>query len=264
MISIDSLSTQKRVLATLALLGLAIPHVASAEPVFLQEGTATFSQTLGATTSPDQVYDGDLSDVNGWAIARDAGGTPLTAVAETAVWETVTDVPLGTVSFLMQQFHMTTGRSMIGRFRWSVTADDRSTFADGADQNGDIAANWTVLTSPTITVPFGMTAVVLGDQSILTGSSIPFSGQYEIEYSLPFGDVTGIRLEAMEDPSLPQDGPGHSVSNGNFLVTELVVTSQPTELVPALGSAGAIFLVAAIVITYRRSALSRSQPANPS
>ena len=104
----------------------------------LQNGTATFSSTRAEITSPDQAVDGNFNSSNGWHIARvDAfDGT----TSETAVWETATDVSPGPLVFKMHFLHDNPGH-LLGRFRFSVTTDDRSTFADGLDTGGDVDAN---------------------------------------------------------------------------------------------------------------------------
>lgn len=222
-----------------------------AADVAIQEGTATFSQSIGGGNTPDQVYDLDLSDSNGWAILRDTNGDASSAIAETAVWETVSDVPQGPLIFTMHSLHTSTGQHLIGRFRWSVTTDDRSTFADGLGTGGDVTASWTVLTDPTVAVPGGMSASVLPDASILIGGVVQVTGVYQVQYALPVGGVTGIRLEVLEDASLPRNGPGHSVSNGNFVLTELQVsTDAPSNIDPIVLQEGtATFSQAFVSIT---------------
>lgn len=211
---------------------LLLSPVAFAAPVLLQNGTATFSQTLNGCSptpvcSPDQAVDGDTSDVNGWAIAT----APRDDVTkdETAVWETASDLSASNLSITMKFLHSNPGH-LLGRFRFSVTTDDRSTFADGLDTGGDVLANWTVLASPTVSGPAGMTFTTLGDNSILAGGMIAATGTYTVNFALPVSNITGLRLEALEDPSLPFNGPGlHSV-NGNFLLTEM--TLDATTAVP--------------------------------
>ena len=38
--------------------------------------------------------------------------------------------------------------------------------------------------------------------------------------------ITGVRLEAIEDASLPMDGPGMQATNGNFVLSELEVYAE--------------------------------------
>ncbi|MCP4106667.1 MAG: hypothetical protein GY749_14205 [Desulfobacteraceae bacterium] len=115
----------------------------------------------------------------------------------------------------------------IGRFRLSVTADDRSGFADGEDSDGDVEANWIVLTDPSVSLPSGMTSLVLDDDdSILIGGTVS-NGIYEINYTTSVSQITGIRLEVIEDDSLPHKGPGLYNSNGNFVLSEFTLEAAP-------------------------------------
>src|SRR5262249_47112084 len=47
------------------------------------------------------------------------------------------------------------------------------------------------------------------------------------------GGITGIRLEALTDPSLPFNGPGREPLNGNFHVAEFTVSAR-AGLAPAI------------------------------
>lgn len=112
--------------------------------VTLQEGTATFSQNnFSGYFPPDEVYDGVLLTGNGWAIFDTASSSTS---AEIAVWEVASDVNGSQIEFRMRFLHDSSHR--LGRFRFSVTDDPRNTFADGLDVGGAVAANWTVLSSP--------------------------------------------------------------------------------------------------------------------
>jgi PEP-CTERM motif len=149
------------------------------------------------------------------------------ARAETAVSETVSDVGPGVIDFSMYFLHANLGH-LLGRFRFSVTTDDRSTFADGLSFNGDVTANWTVLTNPTVLGPSGMTFSTLSDSSVLAGGINPGTGIYNVSYVNNLSGITGIRLEALEDPSLPMGtGPGLYPRNANFVLTEVQVNVSP-------------------------------------
>ncbi|MCP4113580.1 MAG: hypothetical protein GY749_49995, partial [Desulfobacteraceae bacterium] len=117
---------------------------AASLPITLQNGTATFSQN---SLSPDQAVDGNYNGYNGWAIGGET-------VNQTAVWETSADLAAGQLKFKMHFKHPDTGHA-IGRFRLSVTADDRSEFADGENSDGDVEANWIELTNPSVSLPSG-------------------------------------------------------------------------------------------------------------
>jgi len=76
-----------------------------------------------------------------------------------------------------------------------------------------------------------MTYSILGDSSILFGNPGSVDqGSYQISYDTSLVGITGVRLEVLEDPSLPTNGPGLA-SNGNFVLTELSLDHQP-EPVP--------------------------------
>ena len=63
------------------------------------------------------------------------------------------------------------------------------------------------------------------DGSILaTGTSV--KGTYELTLKTPLENITGLRLEALADPSLPSGGPGRA-PNGNFVLAELALTAAP-------------------------------------
>lgn len=190
---------------------------AQAQLVGLQQATATFSQNFDRNYFPSEMIDGFTGPSNGWAIFD--GSTS----AQTAAFETTTDLNANHIDLGMDFNHGT--QHLLGRFRLSATTDDRSTFADGLPIGGDVTANWTVLNATSISVPAGLTGTVLGDGNILVSGTVPMTGSYAIGYDLPMANVTGFRLEAMEDPSLPTNGPG-LMSNGNFVVSELTITAS--------------------------------------
>jgi outer membrane protein assembly factor BamB len=197
----------------------------------LQNGTATFSSPVNFQHSPDQAIDGIFDDSTGsWAIARydGFGGTN----PETAVWETVTDLNADLLSFTMYFNHSNPGH-LLGRFRLSVTTDDRSTFADGLDTGGAVNANWVVLENPIVHGPAGMTFTTLSDSSVLAGGTTVAQGIYTVTYEKPVSGITGVRLEALEDPSLPGgNGPGLFERNGNFLLNEITLKAEIAMTIP--------------------------------
>ncbi len=258
------ISSVKFLAATVLLTSaLAVP-AANGDQVVLENGTGTFSQE--GFRSPAQSADGyfdhfdplgylpdpivwDDSWGNGWAILSSPNGD------ETAVWETRDNLvpPSGSESTLTFTMHFDHNwkEHILGRFRISVTTDDRSEFADGLSTGGDVTANWVVLTEPTVTLPSGMTYTVLEDGSILTAGAVPnpqaddsptgfAPNTYTVSFATPISGITGIRLEALEHSSLPSNGPGMFV-NGNFQLTELTldytgeqVVSDPVMLLEAL------------------------------
>jgi hypothetical protein len=73
------------------------------------------------------------------------------------------------------------------------------------------------------------------DQSLLVAGDNPEVDTYEVTYQLPLGGVTGIRLEALPDPSLPHHGPGRGYfkDDGTFFLSEIGATAH--EHVPSTG-----------------------------
>lgn len=198
------------------LLALCCCACAFSAPVALQNATATFSQTSFAVgTSIDGSYD---SGANGWAISA-------SIVYQVAVWETVTDLNCSKLTLDMYQLH-SNPYHMLGCFRWSVTTADRSTFANGLANGGDVDTTWTILTNAQVTGASGTVFTNLGDNSILVSGTNPGTGSYSVVYNTNLTNITGIRLEVIENASLPSSGPGRA-SNGNFVLTELVVSAVP-------------------------------------
>jgi hypothetical protein len=222
-----------------------IPSEAISTPIQLQNGTATFSQLInGGPFSPDQAVDGNFGDGNGWAVAttQDFGG----ATSQTAVWETVPDLAAGNLTITMHFVHFNP-EHLLGRFRFSVTTDDRTTFADGLHTGGDVGANWIVLTNAVVNGPAGMTFTNLVDDSILAGGVIATQGIYTVSYSTVVNNITGLRLEAIEDPTLPGgNGPGLHTANGNFALAEMVVDALvvPEPCTALLLASGLVVLAA--------------------
>jgi hypothetical protein len=191
------------------------------EAVGLAHGTATFSEDSSHT--PVQSIDGSFTDpFDGWAIRNGS-----TTSAQTAVWETLSDVDPGLVTFQMH-FAYSVPDHAVGRFRFSVTGADRTTFADDRDRGGDVATTWTVLTNPAVSSSDpNMTFTVLPDGSVLAANP---SGQSLVTYSVTYANTlprtTGIRLEVLEHPSLPTNGPGLGPA-GNFVLTEITMDNRP-------------------------------------
>ena len=202
------------------------PASAATTTVTFQEGTATFSQNYPCCALPvGQAVDGvivygagDINNLNGWGIH------PAVSQNHTAVFETSTDISASQLDFKLYQYWG--GAHNLGRFRLSYTTDDRSTFADGLNEGGDVTANWTVLAGATITSTGGETFTVLGDNSILVSGNNPDTTVYSVSFSGSFSGITGIRLEALSDVSLPYGGPGRQ-ANGNFTLTELTLDATP-------------------------------------
>lgn len=193
-------------------------------PVVFQQPTGTFSQTEAGDFSVSKIIDGVTTDNLGWAIAWEFR-------EQTAVFETATDVGFagGTVLKFNLLFNHTsigdTGHTL-GKFRLSATTDPRNTFADGLPTNGDVSANWTPLMVTSAASEKGATFTILPDNSILVSGNHERVDTYRVATATRLTGITGIRLEALQDPSLPANGPGREV-NGNFVLSEMFVSARP-------------------------------------
>ena len=220
--------------------------VAHAVPVALQNATATYSQTnpdLPGLWDPIKTIDGALSGgFTSWAIFQPGG-----IQAETIVWETQSDLSVaaaqGLTFLIYQQEYVTAGQHNLGRFRLSYTTDDRSLFADGLASGGDVTANWVQIDPGTATSSTGSALTPQGDGSLLASGTNCCHPVYTVTASFTAAGITGFRLEAMKDPSLPSGGPGRESSAGNFHLSEFVVTTVPEPASVLLMALGTVLLL---------------------
>jgi len=206
-----------------ALFCTALAGHALATPVALQSATATFSQSSSADFSVGHAIDGIINDNLGWAIQGSVGN-------QTAAFQTVQNVGFngGSIfTFSLIQDGQWYVPDTLGRFRISITTDDRSQFADGLANGGDVTANWTVLHPTIYTSANGTTLSALSDGSILASGYLPATDTYTIVAPTTLTGITGVRLEAITDPSLPYNGPGRSSDGGNFILSEFQVSIAP-------------------------------------
>ena len=191
--------------------------------VALQQPTATFSQSSFGPFTVSRSVDGMVSDGYGWASDQQ-----LTR-SQTAAFETVSDTTQqnGTrLLFLLQ--HTFSVEHALGKFRIAVTTAARTAFADGNEGltvPGEVGAPgiWQVLTPRRLCATNSATLRVLGDGSILANDLNSAMVVYAFEADTPLNGITGVRLEALQDNSLPFNGPGLQNSNGNFVLSEFSV-----------------------------------------
>ena len=108
---------------------------------------------------------------------------------------------------------------------------------------GGGGTSWKAL-KPTAATALGQTLTVQSDDSILAGGPNPAKDTYTVTATTDAERLTAIRLEALRDPSLTQNGLARSDS-GNFVLTEFEVSlTRPGDTQPRplkFGSAQATF-----------------------
>ena len=230
----------KRTATAIGIIIVGMSSLTHAAPITLQNASATFSQ---AGFTIDQTLDTITSGLNGWAIDPNE-------LDQTGVWETATNVggPYG-ASFTFTLYNNYANHA-IGKFRLSVTSDPRASFADGLTTSGDVTATWTQLTPQTAIATNGPTLTIQGDNTILASGTNPELTVYTVTATTTQTAITGIRLEVLEDPSLPFDGPGRQAGNGNFVLNEFQVDA--VNLVPEPATAGACAALMTLVLATRR------------
>jgi len=96
-------------------------------------------------------------------------------------------------------------------------------------------AHWMVLQPTETKSEAGATLTKLEDNSVLASGLNPAKDTYTITTASGLRTITGLRLEALPDPSLPSSGPGRAP---NFVLTELEISSPagPAEISRALAT----------------------------
>jgi hypothetical protein len=203
-----------------------------AAPVPLQNATATLSQTVSGHFSIANTLLPQSPSNIGWAIYDGPFGPPYPASAtraQTAVFETVENLGFTnetTLTFTLSQLLAGAPQHTIGRLRLSATTAPREEFADGLPTGGNVGTNWVVLEPVTFATDSGGPVTVLPDHSLLFGGVSPITDVYYIRAYTALTNITGFRLEVLEDPSLPGgDGPGRHPENGNFVLTGFEVSA---------------------------------------
>jgi hypothetical protein len=172
-----------------------------------------------------------IDGIDSPGIGRAISGASGATSPQTIVRETAADLSASTLSIKLVQRYL--NDNLLGRFRLSTTSDDRGAFADGLQTGGDVTAAWTVLESPSIAGIAGMMFTTLVDNSVLVGDTISATAIYELTFNVNLVGVTGLRLDALADPSPPAAGPGIGNAGGNFVLTEVLVSATAPVPVPA-------------------------------
>ncbi len=89
-------------------------------------------------------------------------------------------------------------------------------------------AEWTTLRPTHYASAGGATLTLKDDLSILAGGKNPEADTYTIEAKTDRTGITGVRLEVLNDPSLPHKGPGRD-PEGNFFLSSFEVEAAPAD-----------------------------------
>ncbi len=90
------------------------------------------------------------------------------------------------------------------------------------------ASQWVVLDPEAFGTENGALLTRQPDHSLLSGGPRPATEVYTVTARTTLPGVTGLRLELLTDPSLPQQGPGRQ-DNGNLHLNEFTVTAAPYD-----------------------------------
>lgn len=81
---------------------------------------------------------------------------------------------------------------------------------------------WRILMPATITTSSGCRHDIQNDGSILFSGDAPERDTYTITGSIDTSRITGVQLEVLTDPTLPENGPGRA-PNGNLHLSEITI-----------------------------------------
>lgn len=92
------------------------------------------------------------------------------------------------------------------------------------------SADWTSLKPETVEATGEVILQIEPDGSISATGPNPAQTTYTIVSTTPLTQITGLRLEALPDPSLPKGGPGRD-PYGHFRLTGITVDAEPANIV---------------------------------
>jgi serine/threonine protein kinase len=202
----------------------AFPWPFAAGNVRLTNPTATYSQPGWSVASAvdGRLFPEDTQEA-GWGCHDGAE-----SIATTAVFEFAQDVRVGEQSALVIRLAQGgfggAAPHNLGCLRISVTSSPRDEFADGLTSGGDVSADWQTLDFVDMRSAGQAQFERLPDGSLLLSGVNPTHDVYTLTARLGAftAPLTGLRIEALNHPSLVTAGPGRS-ANGNFILREVAV-----------------------------------------
>ncbi|HEV2383620.1 MAG TPA: PSD1 and planctomycete cytochrome C domain-containing protein [Terriglobia bacterium] len=105
--------------------------------------------------------------------------------------------------------------------------------------------DWTTLTPGQSSSAGGATLTVLPDGSVLASGKNPQADTYTLTARTDLPSITGVRIEVIQDPSLPQHGPGRD-PEGNFFLSALEIETASADKGDAAKPSGKVAFKEAI------------------
>lgn len=113
----------------------------------------------------------------------------------------------------------------------------RTTADPSAPSAAQAPINWQIVDVDKATSIAGALFTKLDDRSLLVSADVGATEKYTMAFRSPVARITGLKLEALTDPSLPMNGPGRAL-NGNFVLAEIQLrTASSTDIASAADSA---------------------------
>jgi hypothetical protein len=89
--------------------------------------------------------------------------------------------------------------------------------------------SWAVITPTSVKSDKGATLKIMEDGSVLAGGKSPATDIHEVVLKTTQQNISGLRIEALTDESLPHSGPGRSEDTGNFVLTQIEGEAVPAD-----------------------------------
>lgn len=195
----------------------------AARPVQLTEAEADYSQR-----GYDAAFAIDGDPATGWSIGT--GGTDHYLIARAISPIGDSDATLLTFT-LVHNHPERKGGYNLGRLRLSACTTQAPPPAAHEPEFQPLLVNVGFAPMPiaAFTASSGatMTPHPSGDQSILISDGQPLNDTYTLELHTELEEVSGLRIEAIPDPSLPQNGPGRR--SPTFAISEIDVQAAATD-----------------------------------
>ena len=100
--------------------------------------------------------------------------------------------------------------------------------------------DWTTVQPSQYSSAGGATLTPLPDGSILASGKNPQADTYTLKARTDLAAITGVRIEALQDPSLPKHGPGRD-PEGNFFLSAVEIEAAPADKADAHPAGKVIF-----------------------